>query len=63
MCDVNVVLVSNGIEEPVLAHVDEVSQSDGHVRLTNIFGEEKTIHGDFLYFNNSDKKMAFAAPS
>lgn len=62
MCDVNVVLVTNGVEEPVLAHVDAVSQNDGHVHLTNIFGEEKTFHGAFLYFNNSSKKMAFAAP-
>jgi predicted RNA-binding protein len=62
MCDVNVVLVTDGVEEPVLAHVDEVRQSDGQVRLTNIFGEEKTIRGDFLYYNNSAKKMAFAAP-
>jgi hypothetical protein len=37
MCDVNVVLVTDGVEEPVLAHVDEVRQSDGQVRLTNIF--------------------------
>jgi predicted RNA-binding protein len=63
MCDVNVVLVIGGIEKPVLAHVDEVSQSDGQVRLTNIFGEEKTIQGEFLYYNNSSKKMAFAAPA
>lgn len=63
MCDVNVVLVTNGAEEPVLDHVDEVSQSEGHVHLTNIFGEEKTFHGDFLYFNNSAKKMAFTASS
>ena len=63
MCDVNVVLVSQGVEEPMLAHVDEVSQQAGTVRLTNIFGEEKTFRGDFLYFNNSEKKMAFAAPA
>lgn len=61
MCDVNVVLVTDGVEETVLAHVDEVSQSDGQVRLSNIFGEEKTLRGDFLYYSNSDKKMVFAA--
>jgi hypothetical protein len=63
MCDVNVVLVTDGVEEPVLAHVDEVRQRDGQVRLTNIFGEERTIRGDFLYYSNSGKKMAFAAPA
>ena len=62
MCDVNVVLVTEGVEEPVLSHVDEVRQEDGQIRLSNIFGEEKTIRGDFLYYNNSAKKMAFAAP-
>jgi predicted RNA-binding protein len=61
MCDVNVVLVTDGVEEAVLAHVEEVRQSDGQVHLTNIFGEEKTIRGDFLYYNNSAKKMVFAA--
>jgi predicted RNA-binding protein len=63
MCDVNVVLVIDGVEEAVLSHVDEVSHSDGQVRLSNIFGEEKTIRGEFLYYNNSAKKMAFAAAS
>jgi predicted RNA-binding protein len=63
MCDVNVVLVTEGVEEAVLSHVDEVHHSDGQVRLTNIFGEEKTIRGNFLYFNNSAKKMAFSTPS
>ncbi|MDJ0780458.1 MAG: CooT family nickel-binding protein [Desulfosarcinaceae bacterium] len=62
MCDVKVVLVTDGVEKPVLSHVDEVRHRAGQVRLTNIFGEEKTIRGDFLYFNNSDKKMVFAAP-
>ena len=63
MCDVNVVLVTNGVEAPVLAHVDEVNQKDGQVRLSNIFGEERTFQGDFLHYSNSDKKMVFAAPA
>ena len=61
MCDINVFVVNNGMEEKVLENVDLVERVGDGVRLVNIFGEEKTIHGTMVSYNNSDKRMVFQA--
>jgi predicted RNA-binding protein len=59
MCDIHAFIVKDGREVPVLENVDVVETSGDEVRLLNIFGEEQTLRGRMVAFNNSDKKMVF----
>ena len=59
MCDINVFVVKDGVEEKVLENVDLVETITGGVRLVNIFGEEKTINAKMVSYNNSEKRMVF----
>lgn len=61
MCDINVFVVKDGVEEKVLENVDLVETITGGVRLINIFGEEKTINATMVSYNNSEKRMVFQA--
>jgi len=59
MCDINVFVVKNGVEEIVLENVDIIESVDGGMHLVNIFGEERTIDAKLMYYNNSEKRMLF----
>ena len=59
MCDINVFVRKNGIEEKVLENVDLVEESAEGVRLVNIFGEERLLHAKMVLYNNSEKRMVF----
>jgi predicted RNA-binding protein len=59
MCDINVFIVKDGIEEKVLENVDLVEAVAGGIRLVNIFGEERKISGEMVRFDNSQKRMIF----
>lgn len=61
MCDVNAYFVTEGVEEKILENVDLVVEVEDGLRLLNIFGEEKIVHGRMISYNNSEKKMLFAA--
>jgi len=59
MCDVNVFVRKNGVEEKVLENVDLIEEVTGGMRLVNIFGEEKTLNARMVSYNNSEKRMIF----
>lgn len=59
MCDVNVFVINNGVEEKVLENVELVEAVDAGIRLVNIFGEEKTLTAKMIRYNNSEKRMVF----
>jgi len=59
MCDVNVFIRKNGVEEKVLENVDLIEEVAGGMRLVNIFGEEKTLNAKMISYNNSAKRMIF----
>ena len=59
MCDINVFIVNDGVEEKVLENVDLIEEIAGGVHLVNIFGEERTIKAKMVLFNNSEKRMVF----
>ncbi len=59
MCDVNVFVINNGVEERVLENVDLIEAVDDGMRLVNIFGEEKTLKATMIRYNNTDKRMVF----
>jgi predicted RNA-binding protein len=59
MCDVNVFVLRNGVEEKVLENVDLIEEVAGGMRLVNIFGEERTLKAKMVQYNNSEKRMVF----
>lgn len=59
MCDVNVFVLKNGIEEKVLENVDVIEEVAGGMHLVNIFGEERTLKARMVLYNNSEKRMVF----
>jgi predicted RNA-binding protein len=59
MCDINVFVRKNGIEENVLENVDLVESSAEGIRLVNIFGEERLLQAKMILYNNSEKRMVF----
>ncbi|MBC2744024.1 MAG: CooT family nickel-binding protein [Desulfosarcina sp.] len=59
MCDVDVFVVKNGVEEKVLENVDLIEEVAEGMRLVNIFGEEKMLKAKMVGYNNSEKRMIF----
>jgi len=59
MCDVNVFVVKNGVEEKVMENVDRIEAVADGMRLINIFGEERTLRAKMVHYDNSDKRMVF----
>ena len=61
MCEANVYIDKNGVEELILESVDIVEpQLDGSFRLVSIFGEQKIIKGTLKGMNLVDHKIVFA---
>ncbi len=59
MCDVNVFVLNNGIEEKVLENVEFIEEVADGMRMVNIFGEERTLKAKMVRYNNSEKQMFF----
>lgn len=59
MCDVNVFIINNGVEEKVLENVDLIEEVAEGMHLVNIFGEERTLKAKMVHYNNSEKRMVF----
>ena len=47
MCDMNAFLVDSGRQEMVMESVETVVRDGDGIRLSNIFGEEKTVDAVF----------------
>ena len=45
MCEANAYLLKEGKEELILEAVDKVENEGDRIRIENIFGEQKTVHG------------------
>jgi len=59
MCEANAYLIKDGREEILLEDVDEIEISNEHIRLVNIFGDQKIIKGRFVSYDNSERKIIF----
>ena len=60
MCEANVYVEKDGIEELILESVDIVEpQDDGSFRLVSIFGEQKIVKGTLKKMNLVDHKIVF----
>ena len=61
MCEANVYIDKDGVEELILESADIVEpQVDGSFRLVSIFGEQKIIKGTLKGMNLVDHKIVFA---
>jgi predicted RNA-binding protein len=60
MCEANVYLDQNGLEEMILEAVDVIEPQENHTfRMVTIFGEQKTIRGRLKMMNLVDHKIIF----
>ena len=59
MCDINVFVVKNGVQEKVLENVDLIEEVADGMRLVNIFGEERTLKAKMIRYDNGEKRMIF----
>lgn len=57
MCEAHAFIEKNGKEERVLENVDVVEMEGDEVRLTNIFGEQKTLKARLKLYNNQERKI------
>jgi predicted RNA-binding protein len=58
MCDMTAYLVGKNGQEKIMESVERVERDDGRIRLSNIFGEEKTIEAMFEAIR--DNKLYFS---
>ena len=61
MCDMNAFLVDNGSQEMVMESVETVERDGERIRLSNIFGEQKTIEAVFEAIR--DNKIYLTRPA
>jgi predicted RNA-binding protein len=60
MCDIDVFVLKNGSEEKIMENVDRVERIDETgLKIQNIFGESRVLHGRMFLYDNSSKKMVF----
>lgn len=57
MCEANAYLVKDGKEELILEAVDKVENEGDHLRIENIFGEQKVVLGRIRSMSLVDHKI------
>ncbi len=57
MCEANVYLLKDGKEELFLEAVDTVEPDKGKLRLTNLYGEQKSIKGTITRLSLVDHRV------
>lgn len=59
MCEAHAYLIENGVESRILESVDLVELENDTVKLTNIFGEQKSLKARLKSYSNSKGKLLF----
>jgi predicted RNA-binding protein len=59
MCEAHAYLLENGVESRILESVDLVELEDDTVKLTSIFGEQKSLKARLRSYSNSEGKLVF----
>lgn len=59
MCEAHAFILKEGKEEKVLENVDLVELEGDEARLTNIFGEQKSLKARLRLYDNSKRKILF----
>ncbi|MBW2171209.1 MAG: CooT family nickel-binding protein [Deltaproteobacteria bacterium] len=57
MCEANVYLLKDGKEELFLEGVDKIEPDDGELRLTSLYGEQKSIKGTITRLSLVDHRV------
>jgi predicted RNA-binding protein len=57
MCESTAYIIKDGREEPVLESVDLLEEDEDKVKLTSIFGEEKTFRARVKVLSLVDHKI------
>lgn len=57
MCEANAYIIRDGREEPIMESVDILQPEGDSLRLTSLFGEEKTVVGKIKSINLVDHKI------
>jgi len=57
MCEANAYLLKDGEEKLFLEAVDKVEPDDGELRLTSIYGEQKSINGTITRLSLVDHRV------
>ena len=57
MCEANAYVIRDGREEPIMENVDILQPVGDTLRLTSLFGEEKTVAGKIKSINLVDHKI------
>lgn len=63
MCEINAYLQREGKEELLLELVESVEADEGNLRVVNMFGEEKEVHGRLQRFSLREGKIIITAGS
>ena len=59
MCEAHAYILKDGEEEKVLESVDFVELEGDEVKLTSIFGEQKTLKARLKLYDNTKRKIVF----
>jgi predicted RNA-binding protein len=57
MCESNAYIIKDGREELFLESVDRLENNDGEIKLTSLFGEQKTFAGRIKTLSLVDHKI------
>jgi predicted RNA-binding protein len=57
MCETNAYLLKGGEEELFLEAVDKIEPDDGELRLTSIYGEQKSVRGTVTRLSLVDHRV------
>ncbi len=59
MCEAHAFILKDGEEEKVLENVDLVELDGDEVKLTSIFGDQKTLKAMLKLYDNTKRKIIF----
>ena len=59
MCEAHAYILKDGEEEKVLESVDFVELEGDEIKLTSIFGEQKTFKARLKLYDNTKRKIVF----
>lgn len=63
MCEANAYLLKDGKEELILEAVDVLENEGSHIRIVNIFGEQKTVRGSIRTMSLVNHKIVIEGES
>ncbi len=63
MCEAHAFILKDNQEEKLLENVDQVEVEGDHIRMINIFGEQKILKAKIKRYSNKENKILVEAIS